>query len=95
MTEELPQKARKAHQKRSQVAGNLDAILGIKGGSMSNLLQVVNALQADEDEQFDHRMLRNIARASLAALYGHHAPLHVRRNVPHIWSASPKLAKRQ
>ena len=44
------------------MAGNLDAILGIKGGSMSNLLQVVNALQADEDEQIDHRMLRNVAR---------------------------------
>ena len=62
MTEEPPQKARKAQQKRSQVAANLDAVLGIKGGSMSNLLQVVNALQADEDEQIDPRMLRNVAR---------------------------------
>ena len=62
MTEEPPQKARKAQQKRSQVAANLDAVLGIKGGSMSNLLQVVNALQADEDEQMDPRMLRNVAR---------------------------------
>ena len=44
MTEEPPQKARKAQQKRSQVAANLDAVLGIKGGSMSNLLNVVNAL---------------------------------------------------
>ena len=62
MTEEPPQKARKAQQKRSQVASNFDVVLGIKGGSMSNLLQVVNALQADEDEQMGPRMLRNVAR---------------------------------
>ena len=43
------------------MAANLDAVLGIKGGSMSNILQVVNAL-ADEDEQVDRLMLRSVAR---------------------------------